>query len=155
MKIRHAFLLALAAAVAALAAAAAPADDKEPLFPERLNVKPPPISSDKTVRYDYDIVYVRTPRKGDDAPSRWAEIAHPALMDPGGDLMLLHPDGRRSCSSRAATTAPSPTRRSPSTASGFTTRTFTASRGPARTASRPSAAPTSTRSTSRRARSSA
>ena len=93
MKFRHAFLLALAAAVAALAAAVAPADDKEPLFPERLNVNPPPISSDKTVRYDYDIVYVRVPRKGDDAPGQWAEIAHPALMDPGGDLMLLHPDG--------------------------------------------------------------
>ena len=93
MKFRHAFLLSLAAAVAALAAAAAPADDKEPLFPQRLNVNPPPIASDKTVRYDYDIVYVRAPRKGDDAPSQWTEIAHPALMDPGGDLMLLHPDG--------------------------------------------------------------
>jgi hypothetical protein len=25
--------------------------------------------------------------------SKWAEIAHPVSMDPGGDLMLLHPDG--------------------------------------------------------------
>ena len=61
MKFRRAFLLALAAAVAALAA---PADDKEPLFPQRLNVNPPPIATDKTVKYDYDIVYVRAPAQG-------------------------------------------------------------------------------------------
>src|SRR5262249_7618864 len=54
---------------------------------------PPPIHADKSVRYDFDIVYVRVPRKGDREPSLWTEIAHPALMDPGGDLMLLHPDG--------------------------------------------------------------
>ncbi len=33
------------------------------------------------------------PARATTAPSQWAEIAHPALMDPGGDLMLLHPDG--------------------------------------------------------------
>ncbi|HZZ79110.1 MAG TPA: hypothetical protein VFE62_11355, partial [Gemmataceae bacterium] len=46
------------------------------------------------VKYDYDIVYVRTPRKGDKARSVWTEIAHPAIMDAQGDLMLLHPDGK-------------------------------------------------------------
>jgi hypothetical protein len=66
---------------------------KEERFLEPINVKAPHISSDKAVKYDYDIVYVRTPRKGDKARSVWTEIAHPALMDAQGDLMLLHPDG--------------------------------------------------------------
>jgi hypothetical protein len=69
------------------------AGEKELLFPDPINVSPPPIAKDLSVKYDYDIVYVRVPRKGDRAPSLWTEIAHPALMDPGGDLMLLHPDG--------------------------------------------------------------
>ena len=46
------------------------------------------------MKYDYDIVYVRTPRKDDKARSFCTEIAHPAIMDAGGDLMLLHPDGK-------------------------------------------------------------
>jgi hypothetical protein len=66
---------------------------KEQLFLDPLNVNVPHISTDKSVRYDYNIVYIRTPRKGDRARSLWAEIAHPALLDPSGDLMLLHPDG--------------------------------------------------------------
>ncbi len=41
----------------------------------------------------YDIVYVRQPRFGDDTNTLWPEIFHPARMDPGADLMLLHPDG--------------------------------------------------------------
>src|SRR5262245_37924045 len=64
---------------------------KEQLFLDPINVNPPHISTDKAVKYDYDIVYVRTPRKGDRARSLWTEIAHPAIMDPNGDLMLLHP----------------------------------------------------------------
>jgi hypothetical protein len=67
--------------------------EKEPLFLDPLNVDPPHISTDKSVKYDYDIVYVRTPRKGDKVGSQWTEIAHPALADAGADLMLLHPDG--------------------------------------------------------------
>lgn len=58
-----------------------------------LDVEVPPIASDKSVRYDYDIVYVRSPRGGDADHSLWSEIAHPALMDPAADLVLLHPDG--------------------------------------------------------------
>jgi hypothetical protein len=58
-----------------------------------LNVGPPPIASDKTVRYDYDIVYVRAPRKGDDKQIAWAEVFRPLRAEPGSDLMLLHPDG--------------------------------------------------------------
>ncbi len=81
-------------ALAALAIAPASGQQKEQLFLDPINVTPPHVSTDKAVKYDYDIVYVRTPRKGDRAPSLWTEIAHPAIMDAGGDLMLLHPDGR-------------------------------------------------------------
>jgi hypothetical protein len=58
-----------------------------------LNVEPPPIARDSTVKYDYDIVYVRAPRHGDKQGSSWTEVGHPRSMDPGADLMLLHPDG--------------------------------------------------------------
>jgi len=42
---------------------------------------------------DYDIVYVRQPRFGDNDNTTWPEIFHPARIDPGADLVLLHPDG--------------------------------------------------------------
>ena len=41
----------------------------------------------------YDIVYVRQPRFGDNTNTPWPEIFHPARLDPGADLLLLHPDG--------------------------------------------------------------
>lgn len=37
----------------------------------------------------YDIVYVRQPRFGDDTNTNWPEVAHPARLDPGADLMRL------------------------------------------------------------------
>jgi len=42
---------------------------------------------------DYDIVYVRQPRFGDNQNTTWPEIFHPGRIDPGADLVLLHPDG--------------------------------------------------------------
>ena len=42
---------------------------------------------------DYDVVYVRQPRYGDNTNTTWPEVAHPARIDPGADLMLLHPNG--------------------------------------------------------------
>ena len=42
---------------------------------------------------DYDIVYVRQARFGDEVNTTWPEIFHPARMDAGADLVLLHPDG--------------------------------------------------------------
>ena len=42
---------------------------------------------------DYDLVYVRAPRFGDHTNSLWAKVFHPARLDPGADLMRLHPDG--------------------------------------------------------------
>src|ERR1700747_1068631 len=58
------------------------------------NIVVPKISTDPTIKYDYDIVYVRTPRK-DNKPhsSRWPDASLPLNVDAEGDLMLLHPDG--------------------------------------------------------------
>ncbi|WP_395374423.1 hypothetical protein [Marinicella sp. W31] len=42
---------------------------------------------------DYDIVYVRQVRFGDMVNTIWPEVFHPARLDPGADLILLHPDG--------------------------------------------------------------
>ncbi|MGH7222225.1 MAG: hypothetical protein ACRELF_03275, partial [Gemmataceae bacterium] len=67
---------------------------KERLYLDPINVNPPLLAADKSVKYDYDIVYVRAPRRGDKGRTVWTEIAHPALMDARADLMLLHPDGR-------------------------------------------------------------
>lgn len=41
----------------------------------------------------YDLVYVRQPRYGDGTNTIWPEVFHPARMEPGSDLMLLHPNG--------------------------------------------------------------
>src|SRR5207244_1159653 len=66
---------------------------KDERFLDPINVNPPPIATDTTVKYDYDIVYVKAPRKGDKGRTLWADIAHPAIMEANADLMLLHPDG--------------------------------------------------------------
>ncbi len=42
---------------------------------------------------DFDIIYVRAPRYGDDQNTRWQEVKIPVKGEPGTDLMLLHPDG--------------------------------------------------------------
>jgi hypothetical protein len=97
---------------------------KERLFLEKLNVNPPHIATakkpfqkasavqnsrvsersncqngifetaSKSVKYDYDIVYVRARRAGDKVHKRfYTDIATPVTLEPGADLMLLHPDG--------------------------------------------------------------
>src|SRR5262249_19744079 len=65
---------------------------KTPLFLGPIDINPPPIATDKTVKYDYDIVYVRAPRK-DTGKSRWAEVGDPRTMEPCANLVLLRPDG--------------------------------------------------------------
>ena len=50
-------------------------------------------AQDLRAQVDYDIVYVRQARFGDMVNTTWPEIFHPGRMDPGADLMLLHPDG--------------------------------------------------------------
>src|SRR5258707_7200287 len=59
-----------------------------------INVTIPHISTDKSVKYDYDIVYVRARRAGDKIHKRFfTDFSSPVTMEPGADLMLLHPDG--------------------------------------------------------------
>lgn len=70
-----------------------PVPEQDLRYPDPIDLKVPHVSTDPSVSLDYPIVYIRTPRKGDDIVSQWAEIAHPVFMDPGGDLMLLQPDG--------------------------------------------------------------
>jgi hypothetical protein len=41
--------------------------------PKTQNVNPPHISTDKSIKYDYDIVFVRAPRYGDEKRGGWAE----------------------------------------------------------------------------------
>jgi hypothetical protein len=81
-----------------LFASSAPAEDQPLKRP--LRVDPPHVSTDKTIAYDYDIVYVRAPRavKGTDGKERlamvWPDASEPFNMRASTDLMLLHPDGR-------------------------------------------------------------
>ncbi len=75
------------------ASATAETNEADLRYPDPIGLDVPHISTDASVQYDFPIVYVRVPRDGDDVGSKWAEIAHPVLMDPGGDLMLLQPDG--------------------------------------------------------------
>jgi hypothetical protein len=57
------------------------------------DVTPKPIAGDKSVAYDYDIVYVRARRAGDKVHKRfYTDIAAPVTLEPGADLMLLRPD---------------------------------------------------------------
>ncbi len=67
----------------------------EQLFASTLDVHPPHIATDSSVRYDYGIVYVRGRRAGDEVHKRfYTDIAAPLFLEAGADLMLLHPDGR-------------------------------------------------------------
>src|SRR5262245_62510895 len=66
----------------------------------KLRVDPPTIKTDKSVKYDYDIVYVRAPRtvKGKDGKvqqaSVWPDASNPENLRASTDLMLLHPNGK-------------------------------------------------------------
>jgi hypothetical protein len=88
-------LLAITMVLATTIAASLPAQEqKSDLILGPININPPHISTDPSVKWDYDIVYVRAPRKGDDVGTNWTEISNPLFMDAGADLMVLHPDGR-------------------------------------------------------------
>lgn len=69
-------------------------EKNEQKFLDTLNVEVPHLTADKAIRYDYDIVYVRAPRAGDKVHKRFfTDFSSPVTMEPGADLMLLHPDG--------------------------------------------------------------
>ena len=68
--------------------------------PQRpLRMEPRLLSSDPSVKIDYDIVYVRAPRYvkdkvGKNVPADvWPAVGHPFNLCVATDLMLLHPDG--------------------------------------------------------------
>ncbi len=88
------FVLTLIAGAGLITAADEPRPPQKPL-----KVDPPPIRTDKTVKYDYDIVYVRAPRTvtGADGKERiapvWPNAAEPENLHAPTDLMILHPDG--------------------------------------------------------------
>ena len=78
----------------ALSAIVRAADIDERTFPKPIDVNVPPLASDSSVKYDYDIVYVRAKRAGDEVHKRFfTDFSQPVTMEPGADLMLLHPDG--------------------------------------------------------------
>src|SRR4051794_9641901 len=64
-------------------------------YPGPLDLEPKPIAADRSVKYDYPIVYVRAPRRGDDKAIQWADVNNPLAVEPGSDLMLLKPDGKQ------------------------------------------------------------
>ena len=58
-----------------------------------LSLDVPGVGTDKSVAYDYPIVYVRMPRTRADGRAKFAEVGDPRSMEPGSPLMLLQPDG--------------------------------------------------------------
>jgi hypothetical protein len=87
----------LLAAAGLLTVLPVPAQEKPPQG--RLRIDAPPIATDKSIKYDYDIVYIRAPRyvTGKDGKQRQAEVwpnaSEPENLRASTDLMLLHPDG--------------------------------------------------------------
>ncbi len=69
-------------------------EEPKPAQQAMASIDPPHFSKDPSVKLDYDIVYVRAPRHGEEKRGGWAEFSDPTRMEPGADLMLLHPDGR-------------------------------------------------------------
>ena len=86
-----------------LLAAASNAEDKEQGI--RLSIEPPHISTDKSVRYDYDIVYVRGLRRTDGKEARWAEFSRPTDDGAGRRPDAAAPRRQRGSAGRAARTA--------------------------------------------------
>ncbi len=68
--------------------------EDQPVFHMPLNVEVPEADDDPDLAIDYDIVYVRALRAGDETHRRfYTDFSQPVTMEPGADLMLLHPDG--------------------------------------------------------------
>jgi hypothetical protein len=91
---RHIFFCLVA--LGACAAVPLVGQEKKPkLYLDPINVNIPHISTDPSVKYDFDIVYVRAGRAGDKVHKRfYTDFSSPVTLEPGADLMLLHPDGR-------------------------------------------------------------
>lgn len=64
------------------------ADDQEPLFPDPIDVRIPAIGEYPNIEIDYDIVYVRAQRAGDEEHRRfYTDFSQPVTFEPGADLM--------------------------------------------------------------------
>ena len=50
-------------------------------------MQPRAITGDKSVRYDYPIVYVRAPRRGDKENTHWPDVNNPVAIEPGSGPM--------------------------------------------------------------------
>ena len=88
-------LLALGALLFTFSALAQEKKPKEEKYLDPIDTKVPHVGTDKAVKYDYDIVYVRAKRAGDKTHKRFfTDFSSPVTMEPGADLMLLHPDGK-------------------------------------------------------------
>jgi hypothetical protein len=91
---RHPWSAVLAGALAIGLAASAQTKKPDEKYLDPIDVTVPHVSTDKSVKLDYDIVYVRAPRAGDKVHKRFfTDFSAPVTMEPGADLMLLHPDG--------------------------------------------------------------
>src|SRR5262249_18033878 len=70
-----------------------PPDDavkRESIVRTSYGMDPPHYSKDRSVKIDYEIVYVRAPHDRFVFP----DVGAPTLVEPGADLMLLKPDGK-------------------------------------------------------------
>src|SRR5262245_49665640 len=87
--------LCVGSLVLAVLAAGTLTGQEKKLYLDPINVTIPHISTDKSIKYDYDIVYVRARRAGDKVHKRFfTDFSSPVTLEPGADLMLLHPDGK-------------------------------------------------------------
>ncbi|MFG0317217.1 MAG: putative Ig domain-containing protein [Planctomycetota bacterium JB042] len=54
----------------------------------------PDLAAGPKTKVDFDIVYVRQPRYGAHENTHWPEVADPARLEPGADLVLLRANGK-------------------------------------------------------------
>jgi hypothetical protein len=88
---RYLFALVLGVVFGQFSFVAAAENDEDTVGP--LDITPQPVATDGSVRYDYDIVYVRARRAGDKVHKQFCtDIAAPVTLEPGANLMLLRPD---------------------------------------------------------------
>lgn len=59
----------------------------------RIETAVPPLAADASIAIDYDIVCLRVPRRGDDEQVSWPDAFSPTCVEPGTDLVVVHPGG--------------------------------------------------------------
>lgn len=95
---KHAFVM-LGVLTGMVLAAGLPLAAQDKPLDRPLRVDPAPIANDRSIKYDYDIAYVRAPRTAKDRKGTeqlamvWPDASEPFHIHASTDLMLLHPDG--------------------------------------------------------------